>query len=380
MYTLDIIIPCYNEEKAIKKLYEKLIDILYTLDDIDSRFIFINDGSSDKTLSVIKDIVKTDKRCVYVSFSRNFGKEAAILAGMKFSNADFACIIDADLQHPPELIPKMLEALIDEDYDVAAARRSDRKEAKFTDKLSEKFYQLLNKISSIELEQNAQDFRIMKRKVVNAYLCVHEYNRFSRGLFNWVGYKTKWFEHEDADRVAGESKWNAWSLIKYAITAITSFSTLPLRVPTFAGTSLLLVWFIKFIYCLSLSISQHSLYFSNCLLLFIGGLILLSIGIFGEYLSVILVEVKHRPDFIITETNVLFDEHARSNYTFDVVDVYEDSPSKFTNSNHKNSSESKPVQETKQETVYSNDKDDIVEIDESDLHDISQEAFNYYED
>lgn len=330
MYTLDIIVPCYNEEEVIDTFYDEITKVVNDMRDINCRFIFIDDGSKDKTLDKLKKIACNDKRAIYLSFSRNFGKEAAILAGFKFTNADFACLIDADLQHPPAMIPEMLKALTEEDYDVAAARRTTRSDKnKFKNKLSESFYKAINKISDTQIEGNAQDFRILKHKVVNAILCMHEYNRFSKGIFSWVGYRTKWFEHEDAPRAAGETKWTFKMLLKYALNGIINFSDLPLKLPLYIGMILSALSFIAGLSADILSnIYNIQIYSSSTVLLCLcTGLILMSAGILGTYLSRIFSEIKHRPDFIINKTNVLFNENSRLNYTFDVdedLSEYED--------------------------------------------------------
>lgn len=310
MATLDLIIPCYNEQEALPRFYAEICKIVSLLTEYEITLIFVNDGSRDATLSILRDFSAKDAHVKYISFSRNFGKEAAMLAGMKMSKADFVGIIDADLQHSPGLIPDMLKALCEEDYDIAAARRVDRKgEAKLKSLFSGSFYKLINRISDANIENGAQDFRVMKKKVVDAILSMPEYNRFSKGIFSWVGFKTKWFAHENNTRIAGETKWSFWKLFTYAADGIIGFSTAPLKLSLYIGT---LTSSIGIVYALYVFI--RTLFFGSdvpgypsiiCAIMIIGGLILFSLGIVGEYISRIYLEVKNRPDYIIDETNII---------------------------------------------------------------------------
>lgn len=310
MKTLDLIVPCYNEQESLPFFFDALSSVRNIMADTIMTLIFVNDGSRDKTLSVLRDYAKKDENIKYISFSRNFGKESAMLAGMKMSTADYVGIIDADLQHSPELIPNMLSAVSNEDYDIAAAKRVDRSgEAKLKSSFSRSFYKIINKISDANIEDGAQDYRIMKRKVVDAIISMPEYNRFSKGIFSWVGFKTKWFPHENKERVAGTSKWSFWKLFTYAVDGIIGFSTAPLKLSLIIGTfsSCLGLVYAIYIFIRTLVMGADVPGYPSiiCAVLIIGGLILFSLGIAGEYISRIYLEVKHRPIYIIDETNII---------------------------------------------------------------------------
>ncbi|MBQ6558749.1 MAG: glycosyltransferase family 2 protein, partial [Clostridia bacterium] len=255
MKTIDLIVPCYNEAQALPMLYREVFRVAEELKNFEFRFILINDGSTDKTFSVMTALAEHDKRVRYISFSRNFGKEAAMLAGMRYSSAEYVGIIDADLQHSPNLLKSMLDCLEREpDVDVAAARRSDRNgEEKFKSAFSALFYKIINKMSTVEIPESAQDFRVMRRKVVDAILSMPEYHRFSKGIFSWVGFNTRWFEHENRERAAGETKWSFRSLIKYAFDGIIGFSTVPLKIVLMLGIVISLIGVVYgFIVCLAI--------------------------------------------------------------------------------------------------------------------------------
>lgn len=310
MKTLDLIVPCYNEQESLPFFFDAIIAVEKSMPDALLTLIFVNDGSRDDTLSLLRKYAEKDINVKYISFSRNFGKESAILAGMKMSTAQYVGIIDADLQHSPELIPQMLKAVSDEDYDIAAARRIDRSgEAKMKSLFSRTFYKLINKISDANIEDGAQDYRIMKKKVVDAIISMPEYNRFSKGIFSWVGFKTKWFPHENKERVAGKTKWSFWKLFTYAVDGIIGFSTAPLKISLLIGTFSSCIGLIYAIYIfvrtLIMGADVPGYPSIICAILIIGGLILLSLGIAGEYISRIYLEVKHRPIYIIDETNIL---------------------------------------------------------------------------
>ncbi len=269
----------------------------------------MNDGSSDNTLKYIKELASKNSNVKYISFSRNFGKESAIFAGLKYASGDYICLMDADLQHPPKLIPEMLEAVLDEGYDVAAARRVSRKgEPKIKSFFSHRFYKVFNRISDIDMVEGATDYRIMTRQVVDSVLNLPEYNRFSKGLFQWVGFDTKWIEYENIERIAGESTWSFWGLIKYSIEGLVAFTTLPLSVSTFLG---MVFSVIAFIYMLFIII-RYLIYSEAvpgyptliCSLLLLGGIQLLSIGVLGKYLEKTYFEAKNRPIFIVKESNI----------------------------------------------------------------------------
>lgn len=310
MKTLELIVPCYNEEAVLDVFYTTVSPILKGLNGINASFIFVDDGSRDGTAEIIKKLARKDENVKYISFSRNFGKEAAMLAGLKMSSADLVGIIDADLQHSPELIPDMVKSVTEEGFDIAAARRTDRKgEAKLKSAFSRSFYKLINRISDANIEEGAQDYRIMTRKVVNAIISMPEYNRFSKGIFSWVGFKTKWFEHENRERAAGKTKWSFWKLFTYAVDGIIGFSTAPMKISLFCGIVTSMAGFIYALYtivktlCFGPDVKGYPSLV--CSILIIGGLILISMGVVGEYISRIYLEVKNRPNYIIDETNIL---------------------------------------------------------------------------
>ena len=305
---LSVVVPCFNEEKSVIIFFDEINKVLDELD-IDWEIIFVNDGSCDNTLANIKDLSKKFKSIKYISFSRNFGKEAALYAGLKKSKGDYVLIIDVDLQDPPNLLPEMLNIIKMEDYDVVATRRVSRKgEPALRSFFARLFYKLINLLSEINLVDGARDYRLMTRPVVDSILELDEYNRFSKGLFEWVGFKTKWIEYENVERAVGESSWSFWSLLRYSIDAIVSFSTIPLSISTFFGIVFSLMSFI-----LIIIIVIKNIFFNNpvpgwpstiCIILLIGGIQLFSIGILGKYLEKTYIETKNRPIFIIKETNI----------------------------------------------------------------------------
>ena len=308
MKTVDIVVPCYNEQDSLKDFYIETQKVFDTLPDYKFTYIFVNDGSKDKTLSILEQMASCSKDIKYVSFSRNFGKEAAIYAGLQASTSELVCLIDADLQHPPALIPEILAA-IEEGYDCCAGRRVSRDgEPKIRSFFSRMFYKLINKMSDIDLVDGAVDFRVMNRAYVDAVLQLSERQRFSKGIFTWIGFDTKWIEFKNIERLNGESKWSFFSLFKYAIDGVTSFSTVPLRFATIIGCIVSLVSFIYLIFVLAKAIfmgidtpGYTTTIFS---ILFIGGIIILSCGILGEYIARIYKESKNRPVYIVKKTNV----------------------------------------------------------------------------
>lgn len=307
MDRISAIIPCYNEEQALPYLYAELIKVAGQMKDQEFEFIFINDGSKDKTLEVIRDLRKKDDRVRYVSFSRNFGKEAAIYAGLEASTGDFVAMLDADLQDPPHLLNEMYQALKTEDYDSVATRRMDRKgEPVIRSFFAKKFYKLMNKISDTEIVDGARDFRLMSRQMVDAILKLTEYNRFTKGIFGWVGFKTKWLSYENIERVAGETKWSFWGLFFYSLEGIIAFSTRPLAIASVAG----ILFFIISIIWIAWIIAKTLIWGEDvagypsliCAIFFIGGIQLLCLGILGQYLSKTYLETKKRPIYIAKET------------------------------------------------------------------------------
>ena len=308
MKKVTLIIPCFNEEESIPLLYKELSRVFSTVRDSYSfTMLFVDDGSTDQTLEIIKAVAARNSSVKYISFSRNFGKEAAMLAGMEYADGDYIGIIDADLQHSPDLIPGMLDALTIEGYDVAAARRTDRAgEGRVKSSLSGEFYKVFNRISDIKIDDNAQDYRIMKRKVVDALLEMKEVNRFSKGLFAYAGFKVKWFPHENQERAAGQTKWSIKGLARYAIDGILGLTTSPHLVrfnERFQITGLILALYGLIASIVSASVLSHMYALLLSALLFVGGLIMVFIGIAGEYLGRAFVEIKHRPVYIISETN-----------------------------------------------------------------------------
>lgn len=310
MKKLSMIVPCYNEEAVLPAFYDEMIKVADGLSDYDFELLFVNDGSRDETQNIVESFAKKDSRVKYVSFSRNFGKESAMLAGLENCTGDYVGFIDADLQHSPDLIPEMLKAVDEEGYDVAACRRVDRKgEQKFKSMLSETFYRVVNKISETYIDDGAQDYRIMNRTVVDSILAMRENIRFTKGIFSWVGFSTKWFPHENRERAAGDTKWSITKLFKYAMDGIIGYTSSPLRIPLYLGIILLFsgVGFAVVNTVIWLCSASHGFTFVNALILFsilfVGGLILISIGIVGEYLSRIYTEVKDRPKYLIAKTN-----------------------------------------------------------------------------
>ena len=309
MKTVDLIVPCYNEGEMVPIFYETTSEIVSKIEGYSFRFIFIDDGSKDDTLEQITRLADEHDDVKYISFSRNFGKEAGMYAGLKASDADRVTIIDADLQHPPELIEKMLYAIDVEGYDSCSARRVSRDgEPKIRSFFSRMFYKLINKMSEVEIIDGAVDFRMMTRQMVDAVVSMGEVNRFSKGIFCWVGFKTKWIEFKNVERVAGETTWSFWSLFRYAIDGIVAFTTFPLRLATIIGSlvsaSAFIYLIVELIKTLVSGIDQPGYASTIIIMLFIGGIIIMSLGIIGEYMARMYTETKHRPIFITRKTNI----------------------------------------------------------------------------
>jgi glycosyltransferase involved in cell wall biosynthesis len=306
MDKISLIVPCYNEEQALPFLYKEIVKLADEMQDQEFEFIFINDGSKDKTLELIKGLRKSDERVHYVSFSRNFGKEAGIYAGLQAATGDYISLIDADLQDPPSLIKEMYNALKTEDYDCVATRRVDRRgEPLLRSFFAKQFYKLINKISDTEVVDGARDFRLMTRQMVDAILDMGEYNRFSKGIFGWVGFKTKWIAFENVERVAGETKWSFFGLFLYSLEGIVAFSTRPLVVASLFGILFCLVAFVMICFIIFRKIlfdDPVQGYSSTlCIIFFIGGIQLFCLGILGQYLSKTYLEAKKRPIYIVRE-------------------------------------------------------------------------------
>lgn len=306
---ISLVVPCYNEEEVLPFFYEEFQRIAPQLQDYDTEVLFVDDGSKDGTLRIIKDLAKKDVRVKFLSFSRNFGKEAAIYAGLKNTDGEYTALLDADLQDPPSLLPEMLKAVTEEGYDSAATRRVSRKgEPPIRSFFARRFYSLMNKISSAEIMDGARDYRIMTKKFKNAILDMSEYNRFSKGIFGWVGFKTKWIEFENVERRAGETKWSFFKLFRYSLEGIIGFSTAPLAMASILGIITcgaafagLLVILIKTI-CLGDPVAGWPSMI--CIILMLGGLQMLCIGILGMYLSKTYLETKKRPIYICAEDNI----------------------------------------------------------------------------
>lgn len=306
MDLLSIVVPCYNEEESVENF---LVEVQNVLKGHNFEVIFINDGSSDDTLKTIKGLADKTPNVKYISFSRNFGKEAAIYAGLNHAKGDLIGLMDADLQHPPKLLPEMISAIEDEGYDAAAARRVSRKgEPKIKSFFSHRYYRFFNRISKIEIVEGGTDYRVMTRQVVDSILELKEYNRFSKGLFQWVGFDTKWIEYENVERAAGETTWSFLGLLTYSVEGIVAFSTLPLTLATLIGTLVSIIAFAYMIFIIAkyLLFSDPVQGFATTMsaILLLGGLQLLFIGIVGKYLEKTYFETKNRPIFIVKETNI----------------------------------------------------------------------------
>ena len=305
---ISVVVPCYNEEEALPFFFEEIDKVMGEMPDYNFEVIYVDDGSKDKTLSILRERAAVDKFTRFVSFSRNFGKEAGMLAGLRESKGDFVCIMDADLQDPPSLLPQMMNIIAEKGCDSVATRRGNRKgEPPIRSLFAKMFYSLMNKISKVEFVPGARDYRLMSRRMVDAVLSMSEYNRFSKGIFSWVGFKTEWISFSNVERVAGKTKWSFWGLFKYSIECIVAFSTAPLAISSFCGFLMFLASIIGslaiIIQKLLDSSSSVSGWASNvCIILLVGGLQLLCLGILGQYLSKTYLETKHRPDYIVAET------------------------------------------------------------------------------
>jgi len=306
--TVTLIVPCYNEEASLPIFYDAVCDVAASLPQYDVKLLLVNDGSKDGTLSVMRALSEKDARVQYVSFSRNFGKEAAMYAGFCNAKGDYVAVMDADMQDPPSLLPQMLQILETEEFDSVATRRVTREgEPPIRSFFARMFYKIINKISDADIVDGARDFRLMKREMVDAIVAMGECNRFSKGIFGWIGFRTKWLPYKNVERVAGETKWSFWGLFKYSIDGIVNFSQAPLSIASLMGLFLTLVSFAA-----TLFIIVRRLLFGDpvagwastaCIILFMGGLQLLCMGIIGQYLAKTYLEVKRRPHYIIAETN-----------------------------------------------------------------------------
>lgn len=304
---LSIIVPCYNEEEGLMLFYKKLSSVLERLNH-KSEILFINDGSKDNTLMVIKQIAAENPDVTYISFSRNFGKEAAMYAGFCHVQGDYVAVMDADLQDPPDLLLQMIQILESGEYDSVATRRADRNgEPRIRSFFARKFYQMINQVSDVNIVDGARDFRLMKKAMVDAIVSMNEYNRFSKGIFGWVGFRTYWLEYKNVERIAGRTKWNFWQLFQYGIDGVINFSQIPLNISSWIGIFMTMLSFVAIIF-----IVIRKLLFGDpvsgwastiCIITFIGGIQLFCIGIMGQYIAKIYMEVKRRPHYIVSESN-----------------------------------------------------------------------------
>lgn len=308
MKKISIVIPCFNEEMALRIYYEEMSRIMEQMQEVEFALLFVDDGSTDTTLDIMKELHQKDSRCKYLSFSRNFGKEAAIYAGLSNADGDYVAIMDVDLQDPPSLLPEMFQILEKEPFDSVATKRSTRTgEPGFRSLLAKSFYKFINKISKTEIVSGARDYRLMKRNMVEAVLKLSEYNRFSKGIFAWVGFRTKWLEYENIERSAGETKWSIRNLFFYSLECITGFSLAPLSLAWIAGILFCILAIILLIgiavrTCIGFApISKWWLL--TCIIFLVSGVQLLSIGIMGQYLSKTYLETKHRPIYILRDSS-----------------------------------------------------------------------------
>lgn len=308
---ISVIVPCYNEEVSLPFFYKEIQKVISHMQErypVEFELLFVDDGSRDDTLSIIKSFASKDPKIKYLSFSRNFGKESAILAGLEHATGDYVALMDADLQDPPSLLTQMYETIKEGTYDCIGTKRVDRKgEPPIRSFFARCFYKLINKISKTSIVDGARDFRLMTRQMTDAILNMPEYNRFSKGIFGWVGFKTKWLEYTNVERVAGSTKWSFWSLFLYSLDGIVAFSTIPLSIASILG---ILFLFIALIFIIVIIVK--TLIWGDpvagypsmmCVICLLGGLQLFSIGILGQYLSKTYLEVKHRPIYIIKESN-----------------------------------------------------------------------------
>ena len=308
MDKISVIVSCYNEEESLTLFYKEMERVRkQDFENIDFEYIFVNDGSKDKTLEEMKELRKQDKKVRYISFSRNFGKEAAMYAGLEAATGDYVTLMDADLQDPPSLLRQMYDLIKNDGYDCVATRRVTRKgEPPIRSFFARVFYKLINKISDVEMVDGARDYRLMTKQMVNAIISMKEYNRYSKGLFSFVGFNTKWLEYENVERVAGETKWSFWKLFKYAIEGITAFSTTPLILASVIGLIFCVVSFILIIVIIvkTLAFGDPTSGWPSlvCIIFFVSGIQLFSLGVIGQYLSKAYLEVKNRPIYIVKET------------------------------------------------------------------------------
>lgn len=306
MALLTIIVPCYNEEATVNTFYAHASAVCAALEGVEAEFLFVDDGSTDGTLDIVRRLAADHAGVRWLSFSRNFGKEAAMYAGLEHARGDLVAVMDVDLQDPPELLPELLKIVESGEYDCAAVRRVDRKgEPPIRSWFARQFYRLINKVSRTEIVDGARDFRLMTRQMVDAILRLGEYNRFSKGIFSWVGFRTKWVETVNAERSGGESKWSFFKLLVYALDGIIAFSTAPLAVASILGLALCAASFFAIIFVIVRQLLWGGSAFGwpslVCIILFLAGIQLFCMGILGQYLAKTYLEVKKRPIYILRE-------------------------------------------------------------------------------
>lgn len=315
MSLISIIVPCYNEEAVLPLFYDEIQKIMLQMKEEHSHLtfelLFIDDGSKDKTLAILRDMALKDSRVRYISFSRNFGKEAGMFAGLENAKGDYCVVMDADLQHPPAFLPKMYNYVKDGEFDCATTRRVSRKgESKIRSAFARTFYKIMNKISQTEIVDGAQDFRFMTRQMVDSILSMKEYNRFSKGIFSWVGFKTQYIEYENVERAAGTTAWSFWGLFRYSLEGIFAFSTAPLALASLLGIISCLIAFVMCIVIIikTLAFGEPVAGFPTimCVMFFLGGLNLFCTGILGQYLSKTYLESKHRPIYLMRENEEIY--------------------------------------------------------------------------
>lgn len=309
MPKLTLIVPCYNESAALPAFMEELTRVLAGLSDVEPEILFINDGSRDNTLDQLRQLAADHPGTVrYISLSRNFGKEGAMYAGFQHATGDYVAVMDADLQDPPSMLPQMLQAVREEGYDCAGTRRTSREgEPPIRSFFARCFYRMMNRISNTQLVDGARDYKLLSRKALNALLSLQEYNRFSKGLYEWIGFRTKWFEFKNVERVAGETKWSFWKLFKYSIEGFVAFTTVPLALSSLFG--IMLMFFALIV--IMAQVARQLIFQDSvsgwtsmvCIILLLGGLQLFCMGIYGQYMAKMYLEVKKRPIYIIDETS-----------------------------------------------------------------------------
>ena len=304
---LSVIVPCYNEEENVECFYEELLKLesFFSQKELELEIIYVDDGSKDSTVPKVRSLHQKDERVHLVSFSRNFGKEAGMYAGLQKAKGDYVVIMDADLQDPPSLLPEMF-SYIEQGYDSVATRRVTRKgEPPIRSFFARLFYKIMNKISKTEIVEGARDYRLMTRQVVDAILAMCEYNRFTKGIYGWVGYQTKWLEYENVERAHGETKFNFWKLFLYSIEGITAFSTVPLAIASFMGVLFCIAAFAAIVFLIIKNLIYHDPVAGwpslVCIILLVSGVQLFCLGIVGQYLSKTYLEVKRRPIYLVKE-------------------------------------------------------------------------------